>query len=246
MAGQQVNVDRLQAKSPTALPDSTEPHGPCPRCGRLSNFTVMGNAPVTYDDSRCLIDQAGQRSRDCDVRLSVLECHGCHQNTVVIEEKYVGGVRHGSGGRSGVEQWRGIHWWPTPGMQPSDPDIPAPVAEAIAEGTRCLAVKSPRAAVVMFRGALALIVGDRGSTAAQAQPNLAKQLRQMAADADLDRTLADWADHIRLLGNAGAHPSELAPVSVDEATELASMIASLVEYLYMMPARVQRARSARP
>jgi hypothetical protein len=49
-----------------------------------------------------------------------------------------------------------------------------------------------------------------------------------------------------VLGNAGAHPSTLAPVSMDEAEDLSRLLAALLEYLYVMPARVQRARAARP
>jgi hypothetical protein len=67
----------------------------------------------------------------------------------------------------------------------------------------------------------------------------------MAVDGDLDRTVADWDDHARLLGNAGAHPNELDPVTLNEATELSRLITALVDYLYVMPARVRRARGQR-
>jgi hypothetical protein len=202
-------------------------------------------APVTYNGNTVTSAHGGSE-RDCDERVSILECHGCGQNVVVVEEKFIGGVAVRDGGSSGAIEWRGIHWWPTPGMRPSDPDLPAAVADAVAEGTRCLAVRAPRAAVVMFRGALAEIVANRGSPAAQGKHSLAGQLKQMADDGALDSTLADWTDHIRVLGNAGAHPSTLAPVSVDEADELVRLLTSLLEYLYVMPARVRRARAARP
>jgi hypothetical protein len=94
----------------------------------------------------------------------------------------------------------------------------------------------------MFRGALAEIVADCGLPTAQGRHSLAGQLRQMADDGTLDSTLADWADHIRVLGNAGAHPSTLAPVSMDEADELLRLLTSLLEYLFVTPARVRRAR----
>jgi hypothetical protein len=81
---------------------------------------------------------------------------------------------------------------------------------------------------------------------AQGRHSLAGQLKQIAAEGALDATLTDWADHIRVLGNAGAHPNTLAPVSVDEAEELARLLPSLLDYLYVMPARVQRARADRP
>jgi len=130
-------------------------------------------------------------------------------------------------------------------MRPQDPDIPADVAEGIAEATRCLAVRSPRAAAVMFRGALGQVVTSRGSEVAKGKANLAGQLAQMAADRDLDPTLADWAAHIRVLGNAAAHPNELEPVSLTEAQDLARLTNALVDYLYVHPARVRKAREGR-
>lgn len=235
----------LPPKPADALPDSTEPNGPCPRCGRVSNFGRVGSLPLSFNSS-VLIGPDNKSMRDHDEQVTVLGCPGCNQGVVVIEEKYVGGRAARSGGNSGVIQWRGIHWWPSPGMKATAPDIPAAVGEAMAEGTRCLAIQAPRAAVVMFRGALAEIVTDRGSATAQGKHSLAGQLKQMGSEGALDNTLADWADHIRVIGNAGAHPNTLAPVSIKEAEELARLLASLLDYLYIMPAKVRRARSGRP
>ncbi len=242
MAGEQINPHRLPAKPDDVLPDSTDLNGACPRCGRQSNFTLRGRSPLTYDGKGYTVRQDGRREPTYDEQLSVLQCQGCQQNIVVVEQKYVGGVR---GGRGGDVQWRGVHWWPAAGMRPVDPAVPEGVAEAVSEGVCCLAIRAPRAAAVMFRGALGQIVSDRGSPTAQARRTLAAQLQQMATDGDLDRTLAEWADHVRLLGNAGAHPNELDPVTLDEAEDLSRLINAMVEYLYVMPARVQRARGRR-
>jgi len=242
MAVQRINTGRLEPKPEGSPPDSTEPFGLCPRCDRHSNFTLAGHAPVSYT-STYVQNRDGDQGRDFDQRLSVLTCQGCSQNVIVVEDEYIGGVARRAGGRSGANEWRGIHWWPTPGGAPRDASLPGNVADAISEGERCLAVLAPRAAVVMFRAALALIVTDKGSPTARAKSNLAGQLQQMSQDGDLDRTLSDWASHIRLVGNSGAHPGTLDPVSAEEAQDLSRLMASLVEYLYVMPARVARARS---
>jgi hypothetical protein len=97
----------------------------------------------------------------------------------------------------------------------------------------------------MFRGALAQIVQNKGSEAAQSLKSLASQLKKMAEEGDLDKTVAEWASEVRIVGNAGAHPGELDPVSHDEATELLSLITAITEYLYVHPARLDRRRSAR-
>lgn len=223
------------------LPDSSEPWGECPRCGRVSSFTNVGNAAVTYSYERFV----GGSAPDVDEQVSILRCQGCSQNVVVVEEVYLNGVPRRLGANSGSLTWRGMHWWPSPGMQPGNPDVPTDIADAIAEGVRCLSATAPRAAVVMFRSALALIVDERGSAAAKAKPNLYQQLKQMGVDKDLDGSLADLADHVRVIGNAGAHPSTLDPVSLDEATEVADFIAHLTQFLYVMPARVAQSKANR-
>jgi Domain of unknown function (DUF4145) len=196
------NGAELPPKPEDEPPDSTFPYCPCPRCGRLSNFTCIASAPLHYSGERAL-GRAGD-DRLFDEQVSVLACQGCRNNIVVVEEELVGGKRRRDGFKTGgICQWRGVHWWPTPGSTPADPDVPQVVANTIAEGLRCLAVKAPRAAVVMFRGALAEIVSDKGSPDAHTKRNLAQQLEQMKADGDLDRTIAEWAAGVRIIGNAG-------------------------------------------
>jgi hypothetical protein len=226
------------------LPDSTSPYGPCPRCNRSSNFTVIGSAPVTYD-TEVFFQGPNGMTPDHLQQVSILTCGGCRNNVVVIEDKYTGGQLSRERPGGGAVEWRGIHWWPSPGMNASEPDIAASVVDAIAEGTRCLAVQAPRAAVVMYRGALAEIVHDKGSAAAKGEKTLYAQLNKMADEGDLDKTIAEWASEVRTVGNAGAHPSTLAAVSQDEAAELLRLITAITEYLYVNPARVQRARAAR-
>lgn len=232
--------------SPDALPDSHSPHGPCPRCKRISNFTAIEALPVTYHPS-IVFDTPHGRERDVLQRVAVLKCQGCGDNVVVIESKCIDGrpVPVSSGSRSGREEWRGIHWWPAPGMQPGDPDIPTSVADTIAEGTRCLAVQAPRAAVVMFRAALGQIVHNKGSDAAQKQKGLYQQLKKMADEGALEKTVAEWATEVRLVGNAGAHPSTLDAVSQDEAAELLLLISEITNLLYVTLARVERSKAAR-
>lgn len=245
MASERINLQRLPAKSADLPPDSTHPYGPCSRCGRQSNFTLIGAGPLTYDNHLFTQDRDGRHERVVDEQISILQCQGCSQNMVVVEEQYVGGRRKRDGSTGGgALQWVGTFWWPAPGTTQSA-DIPVPVVEAISEGTRCLLVRSPRAAAVMFRGALGQIVTDLGSEDAKSKHNLAGQLKQMSTDGKLDNSLAEWADTVRLLGNAGAHPNELEPVSQHEADELARLISSIVEYLYVVPARVKSAREGR-
>ncbi len=90
-----------------------------------------------------------------------------------------------------------------------------------------------------------IAVTDRGSDAAKKKGNLYGQLAQMSQDGALTNDLADWAKQIRTLGNAGAHPDHLETVTTAEASDLSRLTNSLLEYLYRVPARLQRSRNAR-
>jgi hypothetical protein len=166
-------------------------------------------------------------------RVTVLQCMGCRDATIVVEKVI------------SVGAWTGVHWWPVPGAGTLDPAVPDAVASAYDEGSRCLAVQADRGAVVMFRGALAEIVTNKGSAAAQAKGTLFNQLDQMAQDGTLHPSLIEWAKEIRVLGNAGAHPNTLAPVSHDDATDLSQLTRRMIEMLYELPARIDRSRQTR-
>ncbi|GGO30137.1 hypothetical protein GCM10010116_60390 [Microbispora rosea subsp. aerata] len=114
----------------------------------------------TYLGSRCsgrkiLIVFEGKN------RAAGLECMSCSRDTVVIEEMVKPGAPYSP------PKYRAIHWWPKPGADDLDPDVPNDLASAYGEGVRALSVRAPRAAVVMFRGMLAFLVQDKGSQEAK-------------------------------------------------------------------------------
>jgi hypothetical protein len=218
---------------PDQLPDIQTQKGRCPHCGHASNFVIReGPLPVKFDPE----GQAGVVER-----VGVLHCPGCNKATVVIEEAVV--ERQSPEGPPVVAAWRGVHWWPVAGVAGLDPDVPEPVASAFAEGTRALSADCPRAAAVMFRAMLAAIVRDKGSQAAQQAGGLRKQLKKMGEEHTLPASLMDWAAEIRLVGDAGAHPEDLEPVTLAEARDLARLCRQMLSVVYELPARIHRARS---
>jgi hypothetical protein len=213
---------------PDRLPISTDPSGLCPRCGHLSNFALRTSQAVT---SGPIIPASGVRP--LIEFMAVLECFGCQQCTVVIQRNL---------DPAGVPRYEGIHWWPAPGATDLDPEVPEPVGSAFSEGMRALSANCPRAAAVMFRGMLATVVQDKGSDAAKTAPNLHQQLKAMEQEGALHPSLVEWATEIRLVGNAGAHFDELAPVDRTEAADLARLCRQLITTVYETPARIRRAR----
>ncbi len=183
-------------RDPDALPDSTDPSGPCPRCGRVSSFSIEATCPVTFrrDGSYAMTSEGLHERRDTE-RAAVLECRGCRDRTLVIEEQLTGGVR---GGRSGTITYRGIFWWPVPGDTALGPDVPAKVGEAFSEAQRCLSAAAPNAAVAMLRTAISHVIDDKGSSAAKGKGSLKDKIQQVLADGTVPASLGQWATHVRL------------------------------------------------
>jgi len=232
--------------NPDTSPDSSDPSGPCPRCGRVSNFRVIGSIPVTFEEGTYTLLPDGSSERIFYEQVSALLCMGCGQATVVVEEQYMDDRPRREGIKSGgTVNYRGMHWWPLATGAGLDPAIPAPIRECFQEGLRCQAAQAPRGAAVMFRRSLEAIIRDRGSSAAVKaldDVNLAAGLRVMADEKDLDPTLAEWAKEIRLAGNVGGHFDPMNDVRPEEAEDLGKVLRSVLIYLYEMPARLKRSR----
>lgn len=231
-------------RDPDSLPDSTDPSGPCPRCGRVSTFSLEEATPVTFvKDGRYATSREGGQERLYTERAAILQCSGCTDRIVVIEEQLVGGV---SGGRSGAITHRGFNWWPVPHAGILSPDVPDYIGRAYEEGMRCVSANAPNGAVAMFRTALSFIVTEKGSQSAKDKGGLKERIEQLVADGILPNTLGSWATHVRLYGNAGAHPDLFGGVSLEEARDVASLTYTLLEVLYVIPAKIAKRQSGRP
>lgn len=228
---------------PDRLPDSSDPNGPCPRCGRVANFAVCFSGDITFrKDGTFAVGHDGLRQRLPIQRASILECSGCRDRIVVIEDRLQDARRES---QSGMISWQGIHWWPIPGTVGFSEDVPERVIASFGEGIRCLSAGAPNGAVAMFRTAMTWIVLESGSEAAKAKADLRDRVKQMVADGGLTATLGDWVDHVRLYGNAGVHPDVYGDVSLEEASEVARLVATLTELIYVTPAKIARRRAER-
>lgn len=182
-------------------------------------------------------------------RVTALFCRACGQGVAVVEEEWVGdhptreGIRGG-----GTVYWRGVHWWPAPGASDLSDAIPEKLREAFSEAMRSHGAKAPRAAAVMFRRTVEGIVRDLGSEKAVAQLDtfdLPGSLAIMIKEGTLDKSLGEWAGEVRALGNVGGHFDPVKDVSIEQASDLASVVRQMLRYLYEEPARIKRIREQR-
>jgi|SoiMethySBSTD1v2_1073268.scaffolds.fasta_scaffold556917_3 hypothetical protein len=133
--------------------------------------------------------------------------------------------------------------WPPRGIRPAHPAVPAPIAADWLEAHLCLSIRAFRGAAAMARRAVQGVAVEQGAKDAK----LSAQLKELETKATLHPTMVEWADHIRLLGNVGAHPGAdgLETVSEDEARDVVRFLDELLRWLYELPAETAAARAAR-
>ena len=212
------------------LPTQEKPNGLCPRCNVSAHFRHRGNyVLVSEADSR-----SGLQGHELPTEVAtILECGGCQRSTLVISSNVYGA--------DGVFTTP-IFYYPLPGVGGLSSSVPTAVASCFEEGMLCLAAGSYRAAVVMFRGALAAFVRDKGSLKANAAGNLYLRLEVMSNENHLHPSLKDWATLIRETGNAGAHSEQYEPVTKDQAEAVSSLTRYLIKVEYELPAEIAAAK----
>lgn len=210
-----------------STPSASSPKGLCTRCGHLAQFKLeqSHNLHGKSNDGDYTYENA-----------SVLRCMGCGSAVISLSIDSVGtshDLKHGEV----------FFYYPPMGAGTLDPAVPKKIYSLFDEGHRCLSVGAIRAAVVMFRGALAEFVQDKGSENAQGQKGLFRRLELMSEEGSLHPSLVDWARSIRVLGNEGAHPEKYDPVTRAEAHSIAALARELIKVEYEVPAQVERARA---
>jgi Domain of unknown function (DUF4145) len=208
--------------NPDTLPNKSDPTGKCPRCARVANFAVVSSEGLRSGS----IDNT--RTHGTIEWVTVLECHGCHGKSLVVDL-----VDSFHGGGLGFA-CHGVMWWPTDNLGDIEQlaGVPKDIVAAYSEGVRCLAVQAPNAAVAMFRTAIAQIVEEKGSAAAKAKSSLFDRIEQMVQEKALWEGFGNWAHHVRKTGNAGAHGEKFDPVTLEQATDLQKFLRGLISFLY--------------
>lgn len=95
------------------------------------------------------------------------------------------------------------------------------------------------AAGSMFRKALDVSLKEKFP---QIHGNLIKRIKNAASQNLLTQDLADWADQIRLEGNAAVHEDE--PFSKEQAIDLASFTDLVLRYMFTLPQMLKDARDS--
>jgi hypothetical protein len=223
---QEVRGSNPLSSTPAQRPCSarTPPDSP-PSCSRFA-ATMNETCPHCLRDVRFDIQANVQRDREFHQIQRCQACGGQVYRMVDINE-----------------QGRTLAQWPLKGIRATHPAVPAPIAADWLEAHLCLTIRAFRGAAAMARRAVQGVAIDQGAKDAP----LNAQLRELESKATLHLTMVEWADHIRLLGNVGAHPGAdgLETVSEEEAQDVVRFLDELLRWLYELPAETAAARAAR-
>lgn len=116
--------------------------------------------------------------------------------------------------------------------------LPELVWRSFSEANKCLNAGAYLAVVVMCRRTIEGILKDKG---APKNLTLAKAIEKLASDSTIHDSMKHLADLVRVVGNIGAHASDL---KVDEilAKEMYEHTQKLIDMLYVLPEHAERAR----
>ena len=125
-------------------------------------------------------------------------------------------------------------WPPALGLPPEVPDR----IRSIYDEARLVKQQSPSSFVVQIRRAFEAVARDMGADGR----TLHAQIQAMIADGRLPSVFAEMTNIARMIGNLGAHDAER-DVTLAEANASDDFFRAVVEYLYVAPALVSKARS---
>ena len=131
-----------------------------------------------------------------------------------------------------------IFWPPT--LDSAHRDIPAEVRGELDEAIAALNAGLSKLALIGARAALQAAMREQSAKGNDLKAEIADLVDRHV----LMPALGDWANEVRLAGNLGAHPRPGVGVSDQEAREILALADSIFDYLYVVPAAVQRRKSA--
>lgn len=185
----------------------------CPHCYIPALQTDHGHAYVPKDDP--------EDPFQFDREYILLQCQNCREASLQVRE---------------------IWWLNTPGpevpkfafppQRELSTEIPESLRREFNEAQTCLNAKAYTATVVMVRRTLEGVCRDNGIT----ERVLAKGIKAMEETGLIDRTLAEWADGLRVLGNQGAHFTGT-QVSPQDAVDAVTFAEALVDQIYVLRRR---------
>lgn len=147
-------------------------------------------------------------------------------------------ARWGNGDFDLTQSYQVDQMWPEAPGPVIPENMPADVERIYLQAERNFPVEgNEEAAGTMYRKAL-----DVGLKKIDPETKglLAARIKKLAAAGKLTADIAEWADHVRELGNEAAH--EEMPPTREELTDLRNITEMVMRYLFSLPALVKARR----
>lgn len=199
----------------------------CNHCGNVTSQTLVHrhSAPMLFDTikGKHIFEEFVFESFVCST------CQGLN---------LIGGfvIENGKTGNFPELYPTGSSLTPAPYLVPGGELIPAKLTEMYSQ-TWPLKKTNPIAFVAQIRRALEYICRDQGATG----QNLAWKLQNLVQKGVFPGHIGDVTDLLRLIGNIGSHDSQV-EVTVWDAESIDDFFRLLVEYVYVIPAKIEIVR----
>jgi hypothetical protein len=167
---------------------------------------------------------AGKIIRDGDeddgpYELSLIQCEFCDSPSLVRQDE--------ASEAAPVEVWpdrqRVLH-----------EEIPRGVRDGVTEARKCFDAGAFLATAVMVRRAIEGFCADQGVN----QNTLHRSLQELTLRNVIDARLLEWADGLRVLGNAGAHFT--GQVTKQDVSDALDLIEAMLDYVYVFSAKFEQ------
>ena len=213
-------------QSNAGLPDAITRNGLCTHCGQISQFTISG--------SFCL----GEFNIGYDMfenTASILRCRSCFEHMFVLSNDL---MPMGSGEE--VDSFP-FYYFPPLISKGLDVSVPMEIALCVDEGQKCLSVGAYRAAVIMFRSALAEFISSNEPQIMADRERLNERLEVIARECNLHPSLVDWTKSLKMLRGERDLSERYKEVTKEEAFAIASFVNQLLVLQFEMPSPRKRA-----
>jgi len=111
----------------------------------------------------------------------------------------------------------------------------------VIEARKCFEAGAFLATAVMVRRAIEGFCADQGAN----HKTLHRSLRELVQRNVIDERLLEWAEGLRVLGNVGAHFTDHAAVSKQDASDALDLIEAMLDYVYVFTAKFEQFKSRR-
>lgn len=163
---------------------------------------------------------------DGPFELSLIRCEFCNSPSLVRQDD--------------ASEAAPVEVWPT-SQRTLHEGIPRGVREGVIEARKCFDAGALLATAVMVRRAIEGFCADQGVT----HKTLHRSLRELVQRNVIDERLLEWADGLRVLGNVGAHFTDHAGVSKQDASDALELIEAMLDYVYVFSTKFQQFKARR-